>query len=109
MPPVTSTWNQGVRTFSTGPYCQYYLTSVASLASPGIDTLRWLRPVRPGDHLSIRVTVLEARRSRSKPDRGIVTSSVEVLNQDDDAVMTFQAMNMIRCRGEAVPEMRTGC
>lgn len=79
-------------------YCQHYLTSVASLASPGVDTLRWLRPVRPGDRLSVRVTVLDARQSRSKPDRGIVTSYVEVLNQDDDAVMTFQAMNMIRCR-----------
>lgn len=79
-------------------YCQHYLTSVASLASPGVDELRWLRPVRPGDRLSVRVTVLDARQSRSKPDRGIVTSFIEVLNQDDEQVMTFRAMNMIRCR-----------
>ena len=80
-------------------YCQHYLSAVASLASPGVDELRWVRPVRPGDHLSIRVTVQDARRSRSKPDRGIVTSFVEVLNQDDAVVMTFTAMNMIGCRG----------
>jgi len=80
-------------------YCQHYLSSVASLASPGIDELRWVRPVRPGDALSIRVTVLEARPSRSKPDRGIVTSFIEVLNQDDQPVMTMKAMNMLKRRG----------
>lgn len=80
-------------------YCQYYLSAVASLASPGIDELRWLRPVRPGDTLSIRVTVKDARRSRTKPDRGIVTSYVEVMNQADEPVMTFTAMNMLLCRG----------
>lgn len=78
-----------------------YLSSVASLASPGIDELRWLQPVRPGDILSIRVTVTEARRSQSKPDRGLVRTLIEVLNQRGEVVATMQAMNLLRCRAIA--------
>jgi len=54
--------------------------------------------VRPGDTLSIRVSVLEANRSRSKPDRGMVRSLVEVLNQNREVVMSLKAMNILRCR-----------
>ena len=79
-------------------YTDYYLSHVASLGSPGVDELRWRRPVRPGDHLSIRVTVRQTRRSRSRPDRGIVRSFVEVLNQDQEVVMTMEAVNFIACR-----------
>jgi acyl dehydratase len=77
-----------------------FLSKVASLASPGIDELRWTRPVRPGDVLRIRVTILEARRSRSRPDRGMVRTLVEVLNQDGEVVMSLKPMNLLRCRGE---------
>ena len=76
----------------------HYLTRNASLSSPGIDELRWLAPVRPGDVLSARVTVLEARRSSSKPDRGVVRSKMEVLNQAGVVVMSMMAMNIIACR-----------
>jgi len=79
-------------------YVEHYLTHVASLASPGIDELRWLKPVRPGDTLSVRVTVLKATPSRSKPDRGAVTSFIEVFNQTDVTVMTLKAVNMIARR-----------
>src|SRR3984893_6503410 len=75
-----------------------YVSKVASLASPGVDELRWPRPVRPGDDLRIRVSVLEVRPSRSQPDRGIVRSLVEVLNQDQDVVMSLKAINILRCR-----------
>jgi acyl dehydratase len=75
-----------------------YVSKVAGLASPGVDELRWPRPVRPGDDLRIRVSVLEARRSRSKPDRGIVRTLVEVLNQNQDLVMSLTAVNILRCR-----------
>jgi acyl dehydratase len=68
---------------------------VASLASPGLDELRWLKPVRPGDALSVRVTVLKTVPSRSKSDRGAVTSFVEVINQAGDIVMTFKVVNII--------------
>jgi len=70
----------------------------ASLASPGIDELRWLRPVRPGDELRVRVTVIEARPSRSKPDRGLLRSRIEVLEGDGSAVMTMTGLNLIRRR-----------
>jgi acyl dehydratase len=76
----------------------HYLSSVASMASPGIDELRWLLPVRPGDRLRVRVAVTDAKRSRSKPDRGIVHSLVEVLNQKDEVVMSLKPMNIMRCR-----------
>ena len=54
----------------------------ASLGSPGLEQLRWVRPVRPGDTLAARVTVLEKRPSQSKPDRGTVKIRTEVYNQD---------------------------
>jgi len=79
-------------------FVDHYLSHVASMASPGIDELRWQRPVRPGDSLSIRVTILEANRSRSKPDRGMVRSLVEALNQNGEVVMSLKAMNILRCR-----------
>jgi acyl dehydratase len=75
-----------------------YLARGAALASPGVDELRWLQPVRPGDVLRVRVTVLEARRSRSKPDRGLVRTRIETVNQDDAVVMTMIAMNLFQCR-----------
>ena len=79
-------------------FVDHYLSHIASMASPGIDELRWSRPVRPGDSLSIRVAVLEANRSRSKPDRGMVRSLIEVLNQNREVVMSLQAINILRCR-----------
>jgi acyl dehydratase len=69
-----------------------------NLASPGIDELRWTRPVRPGDTLTVRVTVTDARRSRSKPDRGMIHGFIEVLNQDNEVVMTLRPMNLVPAR-----------
>jgi acyl dehydratase len=79
-----------------------YLAGSASLASPGVDELRWQKPVRPGDALHVRVTVVEATRSRSKPDRGLVRTSIEAINQRGEIVMSMTAMNLIRCRDAAV-------
>jgi acyl dehydratase len=79
-------------------FVDHYLSPASSLVSPGVDELRWLKPVRPGDTLSVRVTILEANRSRSKPDRGIVRAFVEVFNQHHEAVMSVKATNLIRCR-----------
>jgi acyl dehydratase len=79
-------------------YADHYVSKVASLGSPGVDEIRWPRPVRPGDTLSIRVTILEARRSTSKPDRGFVRNQIEVLNQDREVVMSLKAMNLFLCR-----------
>jgi acyl dehydratase len=79
-------------------YSDHYLSHVASLGSPGVDELRWLKPARPGDVLSLRVTVLETNRSRSKPERGIVRSFIEVLNQNAEVVMSMKAVNFFLCR-----------
>jgi acyl dehydratase len=76
----------------------HFLPRAASLGSPGIDELRWLRPVRPGDVLRIRVSILEASRSRSRPDRGMVRTLVEALNQQGEIVMSLKPMNIIGCR-----------
>lgn len=76
----------------------HFISHVASLGSPGVDELRWLQPVRPGDTLSIRVTLLEAQRSRSKPHQGFVRAQTEVLNQTGDVVMTMTSVGLFRCR-----------
>lgn len=79
-------------------YADHYLSKVASLASPGVDEVRWQRPVRPGDTLAVRATVTGVRVSRSKPDRGLVHTGVEVLNQHGETVLTMTIMNMLRRR-----------
>ena len=90
-----------------------YLSHVAALVSPGIDELRWLAPVRPGDTLTVRVTVTEATPSRSKPDRGLVRSFIEAMNQRGEIVLTMKAMNLmlrrdpgVRASGEQGPRAR---
>jgi acyl dehydratase len=76
----------------------HYLSKVASLASPGVDELRWPTPVRAGDRLRLRTTIVEARPSRSKPDRGVVRTRAELLNQDDAVVLSLVAVNMMTRR-----------
>ena len=79
-------------------FVDHCLSHVASLASPGIDELRWPAPVRPGDSLRLRAALVEARRSRSKPDRGLVRTRAELINQNDQTVLELTAMNIIRAR-----------
>jgi acyl dehydratase len=79
-------------------FSEHFLSKVASLGSPGVDELRWHKPVRSGDELSVRVTVSETKRSRSKPDRGIVHSFIEVMNQNLEVVMSMKAINFFFCR-----------
>ena len=70
------------------------LKDAVSLGSPGADEIRWLKPVRPGDTLRARFTVVEAIPSRSKPDRGVVKTLTEVLNQHGEVVMTMRGLGM---------------
>jgi len=77
-----------------------FISRVASMGSPGVDELRWLRPVRPGDRLRVRVTVLEVRRSQTKPDRGAILSLDEVVNQDDEVVLSVKGWGLYRARSE---------
>ena len=68
--------------------CDAYLNESSCIGSPGIDEWRFAAPVRPGDTLRYRATVLEARTSASKPDRGIVKWRWELLNQRDEVVVS---------------------
>lgn len=70
-------------------------TEQAGLGSPGIDELRWLKPVYPGDRLTVRGKVIEATPSRSKPHIGVIRSLNTVTNQDDVKVMTFTSIVMM--------------
>jgi acyl dehydratase len=83
-------------------YVDHFLSHVASLASPGVDDVRWPNPVRPGDTLRIRVTILEARLSRSKTDRGVVHAKIEAINQKDELVLSMVGISIIGRRPQAV-------
>ena len=96
---IASGWHTGAMMMRL--LADNFLPKAPSLASPGIDELRWLHPVRPGDLLRIRVTVLEATPSRSKPDRGMVRTLIEVLNQDGNVVMSLKPMNIIARRSQS--------
>lgn len=73
-------------------------TAEASLGSPGLDELKWLRPVYPGDRLRVETELLEKRLSASRPGLGLTKSRTTTFNQDGVAVMTFVANGMIRTR-----------
>lgn len=70
----------------------------AGLGSPGLDELRWLKPVYPGDTLRCETELLEKRVSRSRPEMGITKGRTTVFNQHDQTVMTYIANGLIRTR-----------
>jgi len=78
--------------------CDAYLNESSCIGSPGIEQLRFLLPVRPGDCLRLRSEVLEARRSASKPDRGIVRWRWDVLNQHDETVLSMIGTQLFMVR-----------
>lgn len=75
----------------------------AGLGSPGIDQLRWLKPVFPGDTLRCESEVLEKRRSKSRPEMGLFKSRLTVFNQDDAPVMQMVSNGLIRVRDPDAP------
>lgn len=87
--------------------CDEYLLKSASLGSPGIENLKWLKPVKPGDTLSMRLVALEARPMNSKPHIGLVKHQWSVLNQNGEAVMQMEGWGMFRRRpGESAGDSR---
>ena len=78
--------------------CDAYLLESASLGSPGLESLKWQRPVFPGDTLSVRHTVLEARPMKSRPGVGLVRSQWEVKNQNAEVVLSMEGWGMFRQR-----------
>jgi acyl dehydratase len=75
----------------------------AGLGSPGVDQLRWIKPVYPGDTLRCETTVLEKRRSKSRPEMGIFKSSLMVFNQHDEPVMSMVSNGLIAVRDPDAP------
>ena len=76
----------------------------SGMVSPGIDELRWVRPVRPGDILRAEGEVIGARPSQSKPDRGIVQMRYTVLNQDNQVVMSLKTNSFMRRRSHTAAD-----
>jgi acyl dehydratase len=74
--------------------CDAYLLDSTSLGSPGIDSLKWTAPVRPGDTLRVRFMILEARPMKSRPHVGLVRSRWEVFNQRDERVLEMEGWGM---------------
>lgn len=74
------------------------LSHAASMGSPGVDEVRWLKPVRPGDTLRARGVVLAVVPSRSKPDRGILRTSYEMFNQSGEQVLSIKGIGMFARR-----------
>lgn len=81
--------------------CDAYLLDSTSQGSPGIDQLRWLKPVRPGDTLHVRMTVQETKASKTRPQIGLVRSQWEVFNQHRELVMTMEGWGMFGRRQPA--------
>ena len=81
----------------------HVISPASSLGSPGCDELRWLKPVRPGDELSVRITFTGTRRSKSRPDRGFASSDIAILNQDYEVVMTLKTTLYLLAR-DAEPD-----
>ncbi|MBC6405264.1 MAG: MaoC family dehydratase [Rhodospirillales bacterium] len=79
-------------------FLQSRIINACSLGSPGMDELRWLKPVRPGDTIHTLATVEKQRQSRSKPDRGLVHMRYQVFNQDGEPVMSWIAVQILRKR-----------
>ncbi|MGW0083069.1 MaoC family dehydratase [Streptomyces sp. NPDC003393] len=82
-------------------FAGHYLSTVASLGSPGVDELRWLKPVHPGDRLRLRLHTLDTRLSRSDPRRGIVRTLAELLDQGGEPVLRVTVVNLLRTRAGA--------
>ncbi len=71
--------------------CDNFLLNSASMGANAIEEVKWMRPVRPGDRLTLRATVLDKRASKSRPDMGFVNFLFEMINQDGVCVMQLRS------------------
>ncbi len=93
---IASGWHTGVILMRMN--CDEYILRTASEGAPGVDEIKWIKPVRPGDRLHVRRTILSARPSRSRPAIGVVEFLCEVINQNGETVMTQKNVGFIRRR-----------
>jgi acyl dehydratase len=90
----------GIQTLALGfrAFLELGLFSACGMGSPGLDELRWLRPVRPGDTLRSEVEIIDVRPSRSKPDRGMLVMAFKIQNQREETVLTMRNLQLTRGR-----------
>lgn len=81
-----------------------FLNESSSMGSPGLESLRWLKPVYPGDTLRLKHTILESRPLRKRTDTGLVRSSWEMFNQNGEKVLHMEGYGMFKRRTPATPE-----
>ena len=93
---IASGWHTGSAVMRL--LVDHFISANAGLGSPGLDEIRWLKPLRPDMRLHVRVTILEARRSQSKPDRGFIKHLIEGLDDAGQPVISIRGMGMVRVR-----------
>ena len=103
---IASGWQVAAVAFRM--FVQTGILHESGVGSPGIDELRWLVPVRPGDTIRLLATVEEMRPSRSRPDRGIVVMDYRILNQRDETVTRFRGVQLVLKRPGAAGDGRDG-
>ena len=81
-----------------------FLNDSSSMGSPGLESLRWLKPVYPGDTLTLRHTILESRAMRRRPDIGLVRAAWEMFNQNEEKVLHMEGYGMFRRREPATEQ-----
>jgi acyl dehydratase len=84
-------------------YVEAVLLDTAGMGSPGVERIRWLVPVRPGDVLRGRATIAEATPSETRPDRGTIVNDCELLNQRDEVVLTMRVRGFVARRDSRIP------
>ena len=97
---IASGWHTGCLLMRM--MCDEYLVDSASEGAPGVDEIRWLKPVRPGDRLRARRATLSARASRSRPEIGILEFNYDVLNQNGETVLIMRGSSFLRRREAAL-------
>jgi acyl dehydratase len=85
--------------------CDWFVADAASWGGPGVEEVRWLRPVRPGDALTLRRHTVEKRTSKSRPEMGFVKFAYSLLNQHGETVMTLTTTMMIGRRDPVAPSL----
>jgi acyl dehydratase len=93
---IASGWQTALGTVT--PFLREVMRETASLASPGFDTFKWIKPVRAGQPITPRVDILETRQSKSKPDRGIMRLRFSAMDDGGELVWEAEGVFMILCR-----------
>jgi acyl dehydratase len=81
--------------------CDSFVLNSSSMGAPGVDEVKWLKPLRPGTNITLRTTVLEIRTSKSRPEMGFVKALMEVLDDERAQIMTLTTSMIMERRATA--------